>query len=75
MRFALFALLFAACAAELPLLRADVARLPFAHASLAAAHAGAALHLWPDPDAAIAEVAEGDRHGRGLRGRRCSRGR
>ncbi len=44
-------------APELPLLRADVARLPFAHASLAAAHAGAALHLWPDPDAAIAEVA------------------
>jgi ubiquinone/menaquinone biosynthesis C-methylase UbiE len=40
----------------LPLLRADVARLPFAHASLAGAHAGAALHMWPDPDAAIAEV-------------------
>ncbi len=43
-------------APDLPLLRADVARLPFAHASLAGAHAGAALHLWPDPDAAIAEV-------------------
>ena len=42
---------------DFPLLRADVARLPFAHASLAGAHAGAALHLWPDPDAAIAEVA------------------
>ena len=43
-------------APDLPLLRADVARLPFTHASLAGAHAGAALHMWPDPDAAIAEV-------------------
>jgi len=44
-------------APELPLLRADVARLPFKHASLAGAHAGAALHMWPEPEVAIAELA------------------
>jgi SAM-dependent methyltransferase len=42
---------------KFPLLRADVAHLPFAHGSLAGVHAGAALHMWPDPDAAIAEAA------------------
>ena len=41
----------------LPLLRADVGHLPFARGSLAGVHAGAALHLWPDPDSAIAEAA------------------
>ena len=41
----------------LQLLRADVARLPFARASVAGVHAGAALHLWPDPPSAIAEAA------------------
>jgi SAM-dependent methyltransferase len=41
----------------LRLVRADVARLPFADASLAGVHAGAALHVWPDPPSAIAEVA------------------
>ena len=35
------------------LLRADVARLPFATGSLAAVHAGAAIHCWPDPTAAV----------------------
>jgi SAM-dependent methyltransferase len=39
------------------LVRADVAQLPFATGSLAGAHAGAALHIWPDPAAAVAEVA------------------
>lgn len=39
------------------LVRADVARLPFRTGSLAGAHAGAAMHLWPDPGAAVAEVA------------------
>lgn len=42
---------------QFPLLRADVAHLPFAHGSLAGVHAGAALHMWPDPDVAIAEAA------------------
>lgn len=39
------------------LLRADIGRLPFETASLAAVHAGAALHCWPDPQAALAEIA------------------
>ena len=39
------------------LVRADVGRLPFRPASLAGAHAGAAFHVWPDPSAAVAEVA------------------
>ncbi len=39
------------------LLRADVVRLPFARESLAGIHAGAALHVWPDPQSAIAEAA------------------
>ena len=50
----------AACRAEgtdLDLVRADVARLPFASASVAGVHAGAALHVWPDPAAAAAEIA------------------
>jgi len=42
---------------KFPLLRADVAHLPFAHGALAGVHAGAALHMWPDPDIAIAEAA------------------
>ncbi len=40
-----------------PLVRADVARLPLRDASLAGAHAGAAMHLWPDVPAALSEVA------------------
>jgi ubiquinone/menaquinone biosynthesis C-methylase UbiE len=39
------------------LLRADVVRLPFARASVAGVHAGAALHMWPDPPGALAEAA------------------
>jgi SAM-dependent methyltransferase len=42
---------------QLPLVRADVAHLPFARGAVAGVHAGAALHMWPDPDAAIAEAA------------------
>lgn len=37
-------------------LRVDAGRLPFANASLAAVHAGAALHCWPAPGLAVAEV-------------------
>ena len=39
------------------LLRGDVGHLPFKSGSLAGAHAGAAFHVWPDPQAAVAEVA------------------
>lgn len=39
------------------LLRADVGRLPFLTASLAAVHAGAALHCWPNPQLAVAELS------------------
>ncbi|GBF96312.1 hypothetical protein Rsub_09107 [Raphidocelis subcapitata] len=37
--------------------RADIARLPFATASVDAIHAGAAIHCWPNPQAALAEVS------------------
>jgi SAM-dependent methyltransferase len=39
------------------LLRADVGRLPFATGSVAAIHAGAAIHCWPNPSAAFAEIS------------------
>lgn len=39
------------------LVRADVGRLPFATGSVAGLHAGAALHCWPDPAAAFAEIS------------------
>ncbi|KAL0045331.1 hypothetical protein WJX82_003898 [Trebouxia sp. C0006] len=42
---------------KLALVRADVARLPFATGSLAAIHAGAAIHCWPDPTAAMVEIS------------------
>lgn len=41
----------------LVLLRADIGRLPFASGSLAAIHAGAALHCWPNPQLAFAEIS------------------
>ena len=44
-------------AGTLSLVRADVARMPFATASVAAVHAGAALHCWPNSTAAFAEVS------------------
>ncbi len=51
---------------DLPLIRADVARLPFASGSIDALHAGAALHLWPDPAAAAAEIGRVLRPGAGF---------
>lgn len=39
------------------LLRADVGRLPFASGSVDAIHAGAAIHCWPNPEAAMAEIS------------------
>ncbi|MQL99578.1 hypothetical protein Taro_032297 [Colocasia esculenta] len=43
--------------ANLALVRADVSRLPFQSASVDAVHAGAALHCWPSPSNAIAEIS------------------
>ncbi|KAF8072844.1 methyltransferase [Scenedesmus sp. PABB004] len=37
--------------------RADVGRLPFATGSVDAIHAGAAIHCWPNPQAAMAEIS------------------
>lgn len=34
-------------------MRADIARLPFVSSSIDAIHAGAALHCWPSPSAAV----------------------
>nr|GMD18683.1 uncharacterized methyltransferase At1g78140, chloroplastic [Ipomoea batatas] len=39
------------------LIRADISRLPFASSSVDAVHAGAALHCWPSPSAAVAEIS------------------
>ncbi|KAJ4810560.1 Demethylmenaquinone methyltransferase [Rhynchospora pubera] len=39
------------------LVRADVSRLPFASCSVDAVHAGAALHCWPSPSNAVAEIS------------------
>nr|XP_023921158.1 uncharacterized methyltransferase At2g41040, chloroplastic-like [Quercus suber]POF25077.1 putative methyltransferase at2g41040, chloroplastic [Quercus suber] len=41
---------------NLALVRADVSRLPFSSGSVDAVHAGAALHCWPSPSNAIAEI-------------------
>lgn len=41
---------------NLALVRADISRLPFASASVDAVHAGAALHCWPSPSNAVAEI-------------------
>lgn len=38
------------------LVRADVSRLPFSSGSVDAVHAGAALHCWPSPSNAVAEI-------------------
>ena len=37
--------------------RADVSELPFADASVAAAHSSAGAHCWPDPERGFAEIA------------------
>ncbi|XP_057794966.1 uncharacterized methyltransferase At1g78140, chloroplastic-like [Salvia miltiorrhiza] len=42
---------------KLILVRADISRLPFASGSMDAVHAGAALHCWPSPSAAVAEIS------------------
>ncbi|PQM41429.1 putative methyltransferase [Prunus yedoensis var. nudiflora] len=39
------------------LVRADISRLPFATSSVDAVHAGAALHCWPSPSTAVAEIS------------------
>ncbi|KAJ0694764.1 putative demethylmenaquinone methyltransferase [Helianthus annuus] len=38
---------------NLILVRADIARLPFASSSIDVVHAGAALHCWPSPSAGV----------------------
>ncbi|KAM5548078.1 hypothetical protein ABKV19_002170 [Rosa sericea] len=43
-------------ATDLVLVRADVSRLPFTSCSVDAVHAGAALHCWPSPSNAVAEI-------------------
>ncbi|XP_010269234.1 PREDICTED: uncharacterized methyltransferase At1g78140, chloroplastic [Nelumbo nucifera] len=42
---------------NLILVRADISRLPFVSSSIDAVHAGAALHCWPSPSAAVAEIS------------------
>jgi SAM-dependent methyltransferase len=41
----------------LSFVKADVGRLPFATGSVDAVHAGAAMHCWPSPSAAVAEIS------------------
>jgi ubiquinone/menaquinone biosynthesis C-methylase UbiE len=43
--------------------RGDIGRLPFATGSVDAIHAGAAIHCWPNPQAAMAEVSRALRPG------------
>ncbi|PKA60498.1 putative methyltransferase [Apostasia shenzhenica] len=52
----LFSRLFAKSRMSLILVRADISRLPFASSSIDAVHAGAALHCWPSPSTAVAEI-------------------
>ncbi|XP_078433552.1 putative methyltransferase At1g78140, chloroplastic [Wolffia australiana] len=42
---------------DLFLVRADIARMPFVSGSIDAVHAGAALHCWPSPSAAVSEIS------------------
>ncbi|XP_051126433.1 uncharacterized methyltransferase At1g78140, chloroplastic-like isoform X2 [Andrographis paniculata] len=42
---------------NLILVRADISRLPFASSTVDAVHAGAAMHCWPSPSAAVAEIS------------------
>ncbi|XWS27110.1 hypothetical protein CRYUN_Cryun26dG0088300 [Craigia yunnanensis] len=44
-------------ASNIALVRADVSRLPFSSGSIDAVHAGAALHCWPSPSNAVAEIS------------------
>ncbi|XP_062196138.1 uncharacterized methyltransferase At1g78140, chloroplastic isoform X3 [Phragmites australis] len=42
---------------RLTLVRADISRLPFESGSIDAVHAGAAIHCWPSPACAVAEIS------------------
>ncbi|XXG64644.1 hypothetical protein AAC387_Pa05g2539 [Persea americana] len=42
---------------SIALVRADISRLPFSSGSVDAVHAGAALHCWPSPSNAVAEIS------------------
>ncbi|KAJ3707300.1 hypothetical protein LUZ61_011005 [Rhynchospora tenuis] len=42
---------------NLVLVRADISRLPFPSGSIDAIHAGAAIHCWPSPASAVAEIS------------------
>ncbi|KDP41368.1 hypothetical protein JCGZ_15775 [Jatropha curcas] len=42
---------------NLILVRADISRLPFRSGSVDAVHAGAAIHCWPSPSVAVAEIS------------------
>ncbi|KAL4278830.1 hypothetical protein GQ457_03G029800 [Hibiscus cannabinus] len=42
---------------KVTLVRADISRLPFESSSVDAVHAGAALHCWPSPSIAVAEIS------------------
>ncbi|XVE55483.1 hypothetical protein DITRI_Ditri03aG0162300 [Diplodiscus trichospermus] len=42
---------------KVTLVRADISRLPFKKSSIDAVHAGAALHCWPSPSTAVAEIS------------------
>ncbi|XP_022741715.1 uncharacterized methyltransferase At1g78140, chloroplastic-like [Durio zibethinus] len=42
---------------KVTLVRADISRLPFMSSSVDAVHAGAALHCWPSPSTAVAEIS------------------
>ncbi|KAM7252986.1 hypothetical protein ACFE04_025604 [Oxalis oulophora] len=42
---------------DVMLVRADIARLPFISGSIDAVHAGAAIHCWPSPTSAVAEIS------------------
>ncbi|MBA0690210.1 hypothetical protein Goari_007902, partial [Gossypium aridum] len=48
---------FIGICSNIALVRADVSRLPFSSGSIDAVHAGAALHCWPSPSNAIAEIS------------------
>lgn len=42
---------------KIVLVRADIVRLPFPSGSVDAVHSGAALHCWPSPASAVAEIS------------------
>ncbi|KAM0857103.1 hypothetical protein ACQ4PT_048693 [Festuca glaucescens] len=43
---------------RLALVRADISRLPLVSGSIYAVHAGAAIHCWPSPACAVAEISQ-----------------